>query len=382
MEVDAGFPGGNVRVTGITGREVRVEPDLGDTEGNWFYWYFRVRDPGPGEYAFLFPRGGLIGRYGPAVSRDGGETWAWLGPEAVEEDGRGFRVRFEEDEPEVRFSVGMPYTERRFRRFVQGLPRGAFRVETLCMSRKGRRVEVLFAGREEGPFKFVVTCRHHACEATADYALEGFVEEFLSDSPAGKALRARAGLCVVPFVDKDGVEEGDQGKNRLPRDHNRDYDGRSIYPETAAIRSLVPRWTAGAGVVALDMHCPGLTGEMNENIYFTGREREEVWREVCVLSGILEKTVSGGLPFSAAHNVPFGTAWNVPENYAKGKSFTKWAEELPGAVWAAGIELPYACAGGVAVTAEGMRAFGRDLARAFHRYFEGGAGGEHGMGGD
>ncbi len=33
---------------------------------------------------------------------------------------------------------------------------------------------------------------------------------------------ARSGInFIVPFVDKDGVEEGDQGKARQPRDHNR-----------------------------------------------------------------------------------------------------------------------------------------------------------------
>ena len=44
--------------------------------------------------------------------------------------------------------------------------------------------------------------------------------------------------ALVPFVDKDGVEEGDQGKNRAPRDHNRDYAGASMYPETGALREL------------------------------------------------------------------------------------------------------------------------------------------------
>ena len=57
----------------------------------------------------------------------------------------------------------------------------------------------------------------------------------------GKRRPARkSGRVCVPFVDYDGVVDGDQGKYRLPRDHECDYgrDVPPIYPETAAIRAL------------------------------------------------------------------------------------------------------------------------------------------------
>ena len=38
-------------------------------------------------------------------------------------------------------------------------------------------------------------------------------------------------VYVIPFVDIDGVENGDQGK-QAPHDHNRDYINSPIYPET------------------------------------------------------------------------------------------------------------------------------------------------------
>ena len=40
---------------------------------------------------------------------------------------------------------------------------------------------------------------------------------------------------VVPFVDYDGVIDGEQGKFRFPHDHNRDYMDNPIYPETRAV---------------------------------------------------------------------------------------------------------------------------------------------------
>jgi len=41
--IDAGFPGGNIIVDGIEGDTVFLRPDLRDTQGDWFYWAFRVR---------------------------------------------------------------------------------------------------------------------------------------------------------------------------------------------------------------------------------------------------------------------------------------------------------------------------------------------------
>ena len=85
----------------------------------------------------------------------------------------------------------------------------------------------------------------------------------------------RVEFFVVPFVDKDGVEDGDQGKNRRPHDHNRDYGGRadgdhSIYASTRALRERIPAWSGGKLRVALDLHCPWIRGEHNEVIYFVG----------------------------------------------------------------------------------------------------------------
>jgi murein tripeptide amidase MpaA len=41
-----------------------------------------------------------------------------------------------------------------------------------------------------------------------------------ADTPEGRLARERFRFLAVPFMDKDGVEDGDQGKNRRPRDHN------------------------------------------------------------------------------------------------------------------------------------------------------------------
>jgi hypothetical protein len=61
----------------------------------------------------------------------------------------------------------------------------------------------------------------------------------------GRWLRDRVEFLIVPFVDKDGVEEGDQGKNRHPHDHNRDYATPCLYPEVQALRERAAGWSGG-----------------------------------------------------------------------------------------------------------------------------------------
>jgi len=48
----------------------------------------------------------------------------------------------------------------------------------------------------------------------ASWALEGLIEEVLADTADGRWLRERVEFLMVSLMDLDGVEDGDQGKNR------------------------------------------------------------------------------------------------------------------------------------------------------------------------
>ncbi len=173
---------------------------------------------------------------------------------------------------------------------------------------------------------------------------------------------------MVPFVDKDGVENGDQGKNRRPRDHNRDYAGDSLYATTRAIRKMVNGWTDGRLRFSLDLHCPGLRGRYHEAVHFTGGPSAENWQRVERLCEILRRVQRGPLVFDPADNLPWGKDWNVPSSFEKGKGCAKWMEERPGILIGTSIEIPYANANGQVVTAEAARALGHDLARAIRGF--------------
>jgi len=370
--VDAAFPGGNIVVEKIEGDNVHLHQDLRDTAGPWFWWHFRVRGAAGRTLTFHFTQSPAIGVRGPAVSTDAGATWAWLGKEAVK--GNSFTYTFGADAAEVRFCFAMPYFEANLARFLKPYTDNpCLKPLTLCKSRKGREVERLHVGRLDGKaeYRILLTCRHHCCECMASYTIEGIIQAALADTDDGRWFREHVETMIVPFVDKDGVEDGDQGKNRKPRDHNRDYVGESVHPEVAAIRRLVPEWSGGRLAVTLDLHCPHIAGAHNEVIYLVGSSDPAIWEQQQAFGKLLEAVATGPLPYHAKDNLPFGQAWNTGGNFASGKSCSRWAGELPGVRLAASFEIPYANASGVAVTPESARAFGHDLAKAIRGYLEG-----------
>lgn len=371
IQIDADYPGGNIRVEGIEGDLVRLHPDLRDTTTWWFYWNFRVRGAAGRSVRFAFSGQNPIGVRGPAVSTDGGASWAWLGTDTVDEG--SFWYAFPPGCDEVRFAFTYPYLEADLQRFLETCP-GAGRIEKgeLCVSKGGRCVEWLQIRprSEKVRGRIALLCRHHACESMASFVLEGVLESAVSNTRDGRWLRRNVAILAVPFMDKDGVEQGDQGKNRAPHDHNRDYIEEGIYPEVRAIRELLPRWTQGALSIGLDLHCPWIRGGSgkpsdNEQVFFVGGPNPETWARTQVLASLLEAEQCGPIVYSPRYDVPYGVEWNTSTG-----TCGDWLATLDGGPAAATIEVPYANAGGTAVTPESARLFGRDLAHAFRRYLE------------
>ena len=165
---------------------------------------------------------------GPAVRPGGGAAWSWLHADgARHEPANAFDYTFAPGEDETRFAVSIPYSQRDWDAFLASLGRRSdVRPGVLCRSQGGRRdTELLRIPCAGAPasWLFVFIARQHACETSASPVLEGVVQGALADTPEGRWVRENADCLFVPFMDKDGVEDGDQGKNRIPHDHNRDY---------------------------------------------------------------------------------------------------------------------------------------------------------------
>lgn len=384
ITLDAPSPAGNILLDAVDGTTCSVRPDLRDTAIDWFYWCLRVRLERPVPFRISFDPHHPIGVLGPAISRDQGWTWTWLGRGCVSEN--AFTYTPHANERELWFSFGMPYTRRNLDRFLQAHVSPPFlQTGVLCQSRRGRPVPWVRIGSEAGAAaqRVLVTARHHACEMMASHELEGMMHAFLTSRAAwAERWRQEVSLLVIPFMDYDGVEDGDQGKARVPRDHNRDYEGVSVHPETAALRDWVQaEEEAGRAFgMALDLHDPHIGGAMNERIYMVGSRDSTRASEQRIFSQCLESCAGGTLPFLASDFLPFGTAWNTGANYADGMSFAGWASGRPGMRLASTLELPYARARGVEVNAGSAYAFGERLAQAMAVYaFAAGSEGDHGL---
>lgn len=365
--VDDEIPAGNIVFERIINDTVYVHQELRGSKKAWFYWAFRVRGAQGKKLTFVFTKSFAICERGPLVSLDKGKSYEYLAEEGSTP--HTFTYTFPADAKEVWFYECHPYTPEMWEAFLEQPGHiGEFETGVLCKSPKGRDVPFMrMTTKNSLPKKsVVVSARHHCSEAPATYAMEGFIAAFLEDSELGEWLRNNIELTVVPFVDMDGAVDGDQGKWRLPHDHNRDYVD-FIYPETAAFASLMAETEPH---IFMDFHNPKLY-KYNDNYIYTPYAKYHGLAEYN-FSALIEKYQEGGLVYKASDNMPYGVSWNAPHNYTQGMNVTTWvAANIPSIEICRTFEIPFAYSNGELVYPDKMRKFGHGLARAVQAYTEG-----------
>ena len=202
----------------------------------------------------------------------------------------------------------------------------------------------------------ILTARHHACESTGNYVLEGMLEELLRHPLPDTTV-----FCV-PFVDYDGVIRGDQGKSREPHDHNRDspFDGDSLYPECAAIRDYARAHGCHYG---FDFHSPWHKGGEHDHVYIV-RNRADRLAQFDVFSTLLEQAITAdSLAYHAKNDYLPDTDWNQ-----YGPQFGCYMSERPENELAFTLETTYFGTPDNKVSEGRMLALGRCFARAVSAY--------------
>lgn len=352
---ETAIPGGNARLVERRGDTLLVEPERRSSEGDWFYWRFRIQGAEGKTLRIRFTRP-VVGVRGPCVGSGG--TWRWLGRDFTP---AGFDYTFAPGESGVDFAQAWPYLGDDWERFLDSLPnRTAFRRETLCTTARGRSLPLLraapahLASPDQGASAsdcILLTARHHAQESSASFVLEGAVE-YLLEHP-------RAALLAVPFVDLDGALDGEPGKNRRPRDHNRDYGQSPVHPEVRAIQQLLRQIPPSTRIWIVDLHAPWIRGGCNERVH----QVHKPFHETCRRRLAEAIPQPNPLAYTPADDVLWGSGWNTPKNYTAGTPFVAWAAaNLTNCVLATTFEIPFALAKGIEVTPDTARAFGRALA--------------------
>lgn len=369
--IDKNLPAGNIVLESMEGDTVYLQNEVRDTAGWWFYWAFRASGAAGRTLTFRFTNGDPVCTRGPCVSLDQGRTWRYAADSFTP---RAFTYTFPPDAREVWFAMGMVYTQRDWEAFLaRHAASGAFiETGTLCASPKGRVVERARVGCINRPPKYRVwlSARHHAAEMMASYVLEGILDAVLAETELGTWLRDNVEFMVVPFVDKDGVEDGDQGKNRRPHDHNRDYT-EFLHPECAAITNWITTHAQGKLEIVLDIHCPWIRGTYNEWLYQVYTQDSENAAAQRRLGELLQEHQRGALDYRLANDLPFGQSWNTDANYSAGRSFKMWVLDcVPGNRISTTYEVPFATANTATVTREACREFGEDTAKVFRLFLQ------------
>ncbi|MCI8517405.1 MAG: hypothetical protein HFG75_11175 [Hungatella sp.] len=347
MRIHQNFTGGNIRVVRQEDHRIWLENELRDTVGDWFYWAFCVEGAMGQTLTFHFGEKRL-GYFGPAVSHDL-RNWEWVGGK----DGNSFTYTFSEDEQRVYFAHHMLYHPDRFEEFCDG--RG-LKILEFCRSEKDRKVPSVEFG--EGKSWILLTARHHACESTGNYVLEGVLEEFLIGGvPDGFRV-----LCV-PFVDLDGVVDGDQGKNRKPHDHNRDYEPESeaVYESVRTLRRFILEHRVAFG---FDFHSPWHLGGSNDRCFIVQKLTEHV-EELNRFGEFFESEITWEA-FSYRHrdDYPLGVGWNQPGT----PSFAPFIMGKPEAELAFTLETAYFGTESNVFAGDKAKETGRCFVRALRAY--------------
>lgn len=373
-------PGGNGRVVGADGDTIRFEPETRDSSRRWFYWNIDLESQVDQTLRFEFPNDEVVGPRGPAVrtavpcgepiGNGAWNDWQWLGADS-RIDATGFRYAFDAGEG-AQFALSSPYQRADFDAFAFEYESDQrLTVETLTTTAGGRDVPVVRLGSSDVDRHIALAARHHACESTASYVLEGVLREILEGETAGALLETHR-LHVYPFGDLDGVERGDQGKHRSPHDHNRDYvdenaitDLSPLYPTTAAVAADLR--SHGSIAFAIDFHCPyKWGGDINDRPFFV----TEPSAASAGLRGLATRLEDVTQSRSSADGptLTFDASPGTGLASFDGQSgllhtFERYCSQL-GAETAVSLEVPYVGTEIDPVTPTTARRFGRDLAVA------------------
>jgi hypothetical protein len=365
VRVLSDYNGSNVKSISIKDDTIRLEQDIRDSTEWWFYWNFGIECDESREITVQFTNGEVVGPFGPALSHDRNE-WSWLEDERVNvHDSFSYEIQADQ---RVYFAFAPPYQYSHFNRFVEGYKQ--LNPDTLVTSERGRSVPIVELGDPRAEKAIIFTCRHHACESTASYVLEGVLREILESE-----LLEEYAVHAVPFVDLDGVERGDQGKARAPHDHNRDYtingnaivtDINPIYRSTNELMKYINSMNADL-VAGFDFHCPYKWAENGDSPadqpHFL-RPAGAVGERVADLSKRLQNLTENNtndiyIPHNTENDLDHkNVRWNQPQTPTATQFFRHQGAKL-----AAILEFPYFGTVSSPVTPVTSRNFGRDFVR-------------------
>jgi len=292
VRVATDFPGGSAVVVSVDDAKqaVHIQPQLHPDDGWPCWWSFRLDGLSIGRSVHVTVSGN------PAPFRSGrvlGSSWSLPDQASISSDGMHWKHTpkteikdgaavyvFEAQAETMWVAWGPPFlpsdTEVLLGEIAGALPNSE--LFELARTRGDRPVRAIrFGARSDGSGETPavwIQARQHAWETGSSWVASGFLKWVAGDDPAAIELRNKATFYVVPIMDVDRVVDGAGGKEAVPRDHNRDWDGQPVYPEVRAAQNAIKELANGHRFdLFIDLHNPA---PGNRQTFFFGPKLDQL----------------------------------------------------------------------------------------------------------
>jgi hypothetical protein len=249
-----------------------------------------------------------------------------------------------------------PYGHSQLRRAVRETA-GTWHIETLDVSAGGRPLVRLLSPSAEGNEAGVyIVARQHSGETPGSWVLDGILRAVAGEDAGGPLHDAD--WWAVPFVNVDGVVEGDYGKDPMPADFNRAWAPMPLRPEVYAIQRDMMHFAGRYGRrLVLDLHAPG-GGETGLYQFLPREGRPDEQRTAAESFAPLLAAQFPDVPAESISRVP-----DYPSRWDSNHTATCWAWDHLDGTLGVSIETSYqALTEEVRLLPEDYRDIGRRLA--------------------
>ena len=222
----------------------------------------------------------------------------------------------------------------------------------------GLRIASPKQGNDAGVY---IVARQHAGETPGSWVLDGIIRALAQEQAGVEHID----WWIAPFVDLDGVENGDYGKDAAPYDFNRDWDILPMRPEVVCIsRDMAAFKERYASRLMLDLHAPG-HGEDGLWVYVPNAQQPAERREA--VQSFADSLVGAFPELDAA-------ALTREANYlSRGKAnatLCTWAWEQLDRTPCVSLETSYQTLGGRTLDIAGYREVGNRIVSAILNWFD------------
>jgi murein tripeptide amidase MpaA len=257
-----------------------------DTNSGYLRWYsFRVEGGSGEELTFRITNANETSSDSawewdqPVVSADAGETWSRITDTDYEgPSGRFFTFQYTPQTNSDWIAYTPVYNYSRWLNSVEEL-RGHPRLDTLevvAMSIEGNPIHLLKVSdasvSDSTKTAVWMVARQHPADAGASWIVEGLLRWLLGQDPDASRLASRCVLYLVPFMNPDGVLDGNYLTNSAGVNLNRQWpspDSASA-PSVLAVSNLMHAYfdAGGSAEIFVDIHSRAIS--RSNFLFFNG----------------------------------------------------------------------------------------------------------------